>query len=54
MTLILIGVTILGAMVSIFFGKSEHKSGRRHTDEIIKEHAQYSQAHRDLIRHSKD
>lgn len=50
MTIILIGLTILGSFVAVFFGKSEHLKGRRHTDEIIRHHAEYSQAGRDMLK----
>lgn len=54
MTLILIAMTILGSIGVIFIGKHEQKAGKRHADDILREHAQYSQAHRDQIRHSRD
>lgn len=54
MTLILIAMTILGSLGAIFIGKIEQKAGKRHSDDILREHAQYSQAHRDQIRHSRD
>jgi hypothetical protein len=50
MTIVLIGLTIVGSMIAIFFGKSEHQKGRRHTDELLRQHAEYSQAGRDMLR----
>lgn len=50
MTIYLIGLTILISFGVAWYGKREHSKGRRHTDEIIRQHAEYSQAHRDMLK----
>lgn len=50
MTIVLIGMTILGACVAIFIGKRDHKRGMRHTDDIIKQHSEYSKVHQDMLK----
>jgi hypothetical protein len=50
MVIILLGVTVLGAMVSIFLGKRDHGKGKRYTDDMVRQHAQYNKNFQELAR----
>jgi hypothetical protein len=52
-TLYLIGLTIAGAAIAAYLGRSHHKQGMRRTDEMVKQHAEYSKLHHDLIKNNK-
>lgn len=49
---VVIGIvlTILGAGVAVFFGKRDHKKGKKYTDDIINQHAEYSSAHQAMVK----
>ncbi len=42
--------TIGGCMIAGYYGKTRHKQGHGYTDDIVKEHAEYSKIHQDIIK----
>jgi hypothetical protein len=52
-TVYLIGLTILGAAVAAYFGRRHHEQGMRRTDDLIKQHAEYSKLHSDLLKNNR-
>ena len=51
---ILLAITIVGSVLAAVYGKSAHKSGVRYTDDIVKQHAEYSKAHQELAKATKE
>ena len=45
---VLVLMCILGSGVAAYIGKQAHKRGVRYTDDINKQHAEYSKAHQEL------
>jgi len=52
-TLYLIGLTIAGGALAAYFGRRHHEQGMRRTDDINKQHAEYSKLHNELLKNNK-
>ncbi len=50
MVIVLLGVTVLGALFSVFLGKRDHGRGKRYTDDMVRQHAQYNKNFQDMAR----
>ncbi|RNA40589.1 hypothetical protein BpHYR1_021539 [Brachionus plicatilis] len=50
MTIVGIGITVLGSFIAVLIGKRDHKRGMKHTDDIIKQHSEYSKAHQEMLK----
>lgn len=50
MTIVGIGITVLGSIIAIIIGKRDHHRGIKHTDDIIKQHSEYSTAHQEMLK----
>ena len=46
--MILIAFTIVGSLVAVFIGKRDHKRGVGYTDDLIKQHSEYSPAYQQI------
>lgn len=50
MMVILVGFTVLGSALAGYIGKKLHQQGHKHTDNIIKQHSEYSKIHQEMAK----
>ena len=50
MTIVGIGITVLGSIIAVIIGKRDRHRGIKHTDQIIKQHSEYSLAHQEMLK----